>query len=117
MKIIGRILIILAVFALVMGITYGIVNARSSSGSGITPRFEPGNGRFAPPDGTPPGFQNGERPEFPGRGREFRGERGGSGWLFEALKNIAIIGIIVALIVIPKSWIQKRKRAANTAAG
>jgi hypothetical protein len=117
MKIVGRILVILAVFTLVMGITYVIVNARSSSASGITARFEPGNGRFTPPDGAPPGFQNGERPEFPGGGREFRRERGGGGWLFEALRNVAIIGIIVALIVVPKSWIQKRKRAARVAAG
>ena len=110
MKIAVRILIILAAFALVMGITYVIVNARNSSASGIPPRFEQANGRFAPPDGAPPGFENGERPEF-------RGEHGGGGWLFEALKNIAVIGIIVALIVVPKSWIQKRKKAAQVAAG
>ena len=116
MKIVGRMLIILAVFALVMGITYGIVNARSSSSSGVPPRFEQANGRFAPPDGALPGFENGERPEFPGGGRELRGERGG-GWLFGALKNIVIIGIIVALIALPKSWIQKRKRTAQIAAG
>jgi hypothetical protein len=101
-----------------MGIAYVIVNARSSSISGITPGFEPGRERFAPPDGAPPGFQNGERPEFPGGGRnEFRGERGGGGWLSEALKNIAIIGIIVAMVVLPKSWTQKRKRAAQVAEG
>jgi hypothetical protein len=113
MKIVGRILLILVVFVLVMGITYVIVNARSSSSSGVPPRFEQANGRFAPPDGAPPGFENGERPDFPGGGREFRGERGSGGWLFGALKNIAIIGIIVALIVVPKSWIQKRKKAAQ----
>jgi hypothetical protein len=117
MKTIGRILIILAVFAMVMGIAYVIVNARSSSGSGFPPGFEQGNGRFAPPDGAPPGFENSERPEFPGGGRELRGERGGGGWLFEALKNIVIIGIIVALIVLPKSWVQKRRRAAHVTAG
>jgi hypothetical protein len=117
MKIVGRVVIILAVFALVMGITYMIVNARSSSNSEIHPRFEQENGRLASPDGAPPGFLNGERPEFPGGGREFRGERGGGEWLFGALKNIAIIGIIVALIAVPKSWIQKRKRAAQIAAG
>jgi hypothetical protein len=37
MKLMGRILIILAVFALVMGITYGIVNGRSSSTSATLP--------------------------------------------------------------------------------
>lgn len=117
MKTLGRILIILAVFALVMGITYGIVNARSSSNSGVPPRFEQANERFAQPNGALPGSPNGERSELPGGGREFRGVRGGGGWLFGALKNIAIIGIIVALIVVPKSWIQKRKRSAQIATG
>jgi hypothetical protein len=117
MKTVGRILIILTVFALVMGITYVIVNARSSSNSGIPPRFGQENRRLASPDGAPPKFPNGERPEFPGGGREFSGERGGSEWLFGSLKNLAIIGMIVALIVLPKSWIQKRKRAAQIAAG
>jgi len=106
MKIVGRILIILAVFALVMGITYLIVNTRGSS----APGFEPGNERFSASNGAPLGF--------PGGGRnEFRGERGGGGWLLEALKNIAIIGIIVALIVVPKSWMQKRKKATQIPAG
>ena len=35
MKIVGRILIILAVLALVMGITYVIVNTRGSSAPGF----------------------------------------------------------------------------------
>ena len=114
MKIVGRILIILAVLALVMGITYVIVNTRGSS----APGFEPGNERFSASNGAPPGFPEGGRPEFPGGGRnEFRGERGGGGWLLEALKNIAIIGIIVALIVVPKSWIQKRKKETQIPAG
>ena len=113
MKILGRILIILAVFALVMGITYVIVNARSSS---APPGFGPGNEGFSRLNGAPPAFPEEERPEFPGGGREFRGERGGGEWLFGTLKNIAIIGIIVVLIVLPKSWIQKRKRAAQIAA-
>ncbi len=117
MKTLGRILIILAVFALVMGVTYVIVNARSSLVPGTTDRFEPGNGRFTPPDGASPGFQNGGQPQFPREGREIRGERGGAGWLFGAFKNIVIIGIIVVLVVIPKSWMQKRKRTAQIAAG
>ena len=63
MKIVGRILIILAVLALVMGITYVIVNTRGSS----APGFEPGNERFSASNGAPPGFPKGGRPEFPGR--------------------------------------------------
>jgi hypothetical protein len=111
MKIIGRALIILAVFALVMGITYGIVNASSSSASGFSPRNE----SFTNSNGASPAFPGGGRPEFRGRDRnEFRG---GGGWLFETLKNVAIIGIIVALIVVPKSWLQKRKRTEQITAG
>ena len=113
MKILGRILIILAVLALVMGITYVIVNARGSS---TPPGVGPGNEGFSRLNGAPLAFPEGERPEFPGGGREFRGERGGGGWLFGTLKNTAIIGMIVMLIVVPKSWIQKRKRAAQIAA-
>jgi hypothetical protein len=114
MKTMGRILIILAVFGLVMGITYGIVSARSS----FTPGFGAGNERFSSPNGAQSGFPAGGRPEFQGRDRnELRGGRGGAGWLFETLKNIVIIGIIVALIVVPKSRLQKRKRAAQMAAG
>ena len=110
MKIVGRILIILAVFALVMGITYVIVNARSSSGSGSQ---RPGSSRqwkVCSHRMERRGFPNGERPEFPGGGREFRGERGGGGWLFGAIKNIAMIGIIVALIVCQNHGYRKEKR-------
>jgi hypothetical protein len=118
MNMIGRILLILAVFALVMEITYAIVNSRSPSGAGFTQRFEPGNRQFASPQGAAPGFQNGERPEFPSEGRnEFRGERSGGRSLFGAFRNIAIIGTIVAMIVLPKAWIQKRKREAQITAG
>jgi hypothetical protein len=113
MKIVVRILIILAVFALVMGVTYGIVNARSSSAP-----FGPGNERFSRSDGAPLAFPGGQRPEFPGRERgEFHGERGGGGWFMGTLKNIVIIGFIVALIVVPKAWIQKRRRTVQIAAG
>ncbi len=118
MKTLGRILIILAVFGLVMGVTYGIVNARSTSGPGGTPSFGRDNGRLVPPDGAPQNFASGTRPEFPGRERDgFRGGRDGGGMLFGAIRNIAIIGIIVALIAVPKSWMQKRRRAAQSAVG
>ena len=104
MKMIGRILIILAVFAMVMGITYGIVPSRSPSSSAFTQRLGPGNGQLASPDGAAPGFPNNGRAEFPAGARnEFRAERGGGGWLFGTLKNVAIIGILVTLVVVPKS--------------
>jgi hypothetical protein len=114
MKTLGRTLIILAVLALAMGIAYMIVHSHSSS---TPPGFAPGNERFSRLNGAPPAFPEGERPEFPGEGREYRDGRGGGGWVFGAIKNIAIIGIIVALIVVPKSWIQKRKKTAQIAIG
>lgn len=99
MKTLGRILIILAVFTLVMGTMYAAVNAGTSSNSSTPATFE--NRR----DGPRPELPNGER--FEGRG-----ERGG-GWLFGAIKNIAILAIIVTMIVVPKGWMQRRKRAAS----
>jgi hypothetical protein len=113
MKTLGRILIILAVFALVMGITYVVVNAGSSA---TAPQFDrpfPTNGdqpTFG--DGQRPGFPNGERPEL--RDGE-RGEGGSFGWMFGAIKNIGIVAIIVALIVLPKGWMQKRRKVAQVA--
>lgn len=118
MKTIGRILIILAVFAVVMGITYEIVTSRSPSSSAFTQRLEAGNGQFASPEGAAPGFPNNERAEFPAGARnEFHAERGGQGWLSGALKNVAIIAILVTVVVVPKSWIQKRRREMQIASG
>ncbi len=108
MKTAGRILIILAAFALVMGMTYVAVNAASSGSSATAPGLDD-DGQF-PPNGERPNFGNGERPEFPGGERnEFRGERGG-GWIFGAVKNTVVIAILVALIAGPKRWLRRRKR-------
>ena len=96
MKTLGRILIILTAFALVMGITYAAVNTGTAGTSSNSSRLEPGER---------PAFQNGERPEI-------RGERGGN-WMYGAIKNIGIVAIIVALIVFPKGWLQNRKRIAQ----
>jgi hypothetical protein len=64
MKTLGRILIIVADFVLVMGITSVVVNSTSSSTT--APAFERGG------EGLPQ-FPNSERPEFPGGERpEFR---------------------------------------------
>ena len=117
MKTLGRILIILAVFALVMGVTYAAVNAGGTSINGA-PRFE---------NGDRPQFANGERP-FPGDG-QFQpgqrlegfegGERGGGGvggLMFGFIKNIVIITVVVVLIAAPRSWFRNRKRVAPVAA-
>jgi hypothetical protein len=101
MKTLGRILIIVAAFVLVLGITSLVVNSTSSSTT--APAFERGG------EGLPQ-FPNSERPEFPGGERpEFRGAgpRGG-GWMFGLVRNIGVIAIIVALLAVTKSF-QRRK--------
>lgn len=113
MKTLGRIFIILAVFVLVMGITYVTVNAGASSLGGA-PRFENGERPF-PPNGQ---FQPGQRllgGDFEGR-RE-GGERGFGmmGLIFGFIKNTVIIAVVVALIAVPRSWMRNRKRAMPVA--
>ncbi len=116
MKTLGRVLIILAVFALVMGITYVIVNADGTSLSGA-PRSE---------NGERPQFANGERP-FPGDGQFQPGQRpegfegrerggGAGGLMFGFIKNTVIIAVVVVLIAAPRNWFRNRKRAAPLAA-
>lgn len=97
MKTLGRILIILTAFALVMGLTYVVVSATSSSTN--APAFERRGEGFTRPDGQFPG---GARPEFRGEGR------GGGGWVFGMVKNIGIVAVIVALIAVPKDLMRRK---------
>ena len=95
MKTLGHIIIILAVFVIVMGATYAVVNAGGSSSNGF------------------PQFENGSRPEFNGQfeGRpEGGGERGG-GWVFGLIKNVGIVAVVTALIAVPRSWMKNKKPA------
>ena len=109
MKTLGRALLILAVFALIMGITYAVVTAGTSGSNGL--QLQRGDGAFPRPN-----FPNGQRPEFPGGERnEFHGERGGGGLMFGMIKNTLVIAIVVVLVVIPKGWLQKRRRTAQVA--
>jgi hypothetical protein len=96
MKTLGRIFIILAVTALVTGAIYLIVNA---SGTGTASDFPQRGEQFQP---------GGARPEFEG-GREPR--ELGEGWAFGLTKNLGVISLLVAIIVLPKS-LGKRKRLA-----
>ena len=89
MKTFGRILLIVAAFVLVMGITYVVVNSTNSSTT--SPAFERGG------EGLPQ-FPNGERTELP---------RGG-GWMFGLLKNLGVMAIVVALIAVPKSLMRRK---------
>jgi len=110
MKTIGRILAIVAAMALVMGIVYVVVNTGGSSSSNGFPvgdggRPLPQDGQFMPRDGGT--LLNGQ---FEGRG-EGRGRmEGGGGMMFGLIRNIGIIAVLVALIVIPKSIVRKKKR-------
>ena len=117
MKTLGKILVILAAFALVMGITYTAVNAASSSIG--APAFERGGEGFPRPDGVQPQLPNGGRPEFPGgEGREFRGDRGGGlRWILGAVKNIGVVALIVAAVVWLKNFLRKRERETQVVSG
>jgi len=106
-KTLGRILIILAVFAAVMGITYLVVNAGSSSTSANMSAFERGGEGQPRPEDMQLQFPDGERPEF---GRA--GPRGG--WMFGLLKNIGIISIITVLIAVPKSLMRGKAIPADS---
>lgn len=93
MKTFGRIIIILAMFALVMGITYAVVNGNGSSSSEL------------------PQFPNGERPEFDGR---FEGRpEGGGGWAFGLIKNLGIVATVTALIAVPRNWMRNKRTATG----
>jgi hypothetical protein len=118
MKTLGRILIILATFALVMGITYVVVGAANAARASMgVPAFERDGEGFPRPEGAQPQFPNGQRPEFQGgEGRESRGGRGGFRWILGAVKNIGIIAIIVALVVWLKDYLEKRKKTGQQVA-
>ena len=102
MKTFGRILVIVVAFAVVMGLMYFTVNGSSNNSNTQSfdrPQFQ-GDG-FNP---------NGPRPEF-------RGERdggGGFGWIAGMIKNIGIVAVLVALIVLPKNFLQQQRREAVT---
>jgi hypothetical protein len=94
MKALGRILVIVAAFALMMCVIYLTVNTGGSSTN--APAFQRGGDGFTPNDARP----------------EFRGEDGGNsfGMLFGMLKNTIIVAAIVALIVFPKNLLQQKRR-------
>jgi hypothetical protein len=96
MKTLGRILIILVAFAIMMGITYSTVNASGSSTN--TSAFQRSSESFDP---------NGGRQEF----RDGSLSGSGVGMMFGLLRNTFIVAIIVALIAFPKNLLQQRRRA------
>lgn len=111
MKTLGRILIILVVFAALSGLMIVGVNASGLSASNFR-----GEGREFRPVGDqegfpPPGFRPEGTEGFEEHGE--RGERRGdgiSGLMFGAIKNTLVIGLLVVAIVVPKSVIRKKKK-------
>jgi len=94
MKTLGRVLIILIAFVIMMGATYSAVSA-SGSASTNGPAFQRAGGDF-------PG---GVRPE---------NRDGGSsiiGVIFGLLKNTIIVAFIVAVVVFFKNTQQQKRRA------
>lgn len=117
MKTIGRILIILAVFSALSALMVIGVNASGMNDTNFRPEggeFRPGGdaGDFAPPSGFSPDGGR-VRPEgFEDHDHDERGERGGgfSGLMFGAVKNTFIIAVLVALVVLPRNAMKKKKK-------
>jgi hypothetical protein len=95
MKTIGRIVIILTAFVIVMGIVYIAVDASGSSSSSMV-QFD-ADERLAPPDG-----------QFEGRPEHLEG---GGGWMFGLVKNVGVIAVVTMLIVVPRNIRQKRRHS------
>ena len=101
MKTIGRILIIFAAAALIGAAIFAAVNAGgSAAAAGIRP---PEGAGFALGGARAGGFREGGRP---GRGGE------GGGWLFDTIKNLAIVAIIVTAIVLHRKFFNRRAAPA-----
>jgi hypothetical protein len=118
MKIIGRVLIILAVFSALSGLMVLAVNASGTNSpdfTGAPQQFRPegdGGGDFVRPEGNAPNFEGRQdRPE--------RGERGGSRWMFGLVKNMGVMAVLVTLIALPKNIAKKKRKqaAVNSANG
>jgi hypothetical protein len=111
MKTLGRILIILLATAIVTGAWVALVNGIGANVS--VPFDRPGGAEFRPQqqgNQPPAGFPEGGFPQ----GERFDRERGGGGsmgrFALGMVKNVGIMAVLVALIVIPKSlFSQKRK--------
>lgn len=99
MKTLGKIFIILAVFALVTGAIFTLVNA--SGGTSGTPAF---NG----PDGN--NFPQGNNPQ---RGGDNQGGGSVAGLILGMIGRTAVIGLITTAIVLPKSMMRIKRRESR----
>jgi len=111
MKTLGRILIILLAAAIVTGAWVALVNG---IGANVSTSFDrPGGDEFRPqqqgnqpPAGFPEGgFPQGERPDR---------EQGGGGSVgrfgLGMVKNVGVVAVLVALIVLPKSLFGRKRK-------
>jgi hypothetical protein len=100
MKMIGRILIITAVFSLFAGLMITLLNVSGANNPDFNaaPRFQANDNGFRP-EGGENQFGRGEQ--------ELEG-----GWLFGLIKNLAVLALLVTAVVWPKSIVRKRKRMA-----
>jgi hypothetical protein len=106
MKIIGRILIILVVFAALSGLMVAGVNASGSNAPDFdgASQFRPDGGEGLRPEGDENRPDRGERSE--------RGGAGGSRWMFGLLKNVGVMAVLVTIIAWPKSVAKKKRKQA-----
>lgn len=110
MKILARTLIILVVFAalsaaMVTAVNASGMNAMSFQREGV--EFRPGGEM----EGFPPaGFRPDGGEDFEEHGERGEGRGGVTGLMFGAVKNIGVIGLLVTLVVLPKSVAKKNRK-------
>lgn len=119
MKTLGRILIILLAAALVTGAWVALVNG---IGANLSMPFDRrGGDEFRPPQGdqTSAGFPEGGIPEGMRPGRD--GERGGGLSLARLaaglVKDIGVMAVLVALVVVPKNLLDRRRKKTEPQPG
>ena len=111
MKTLGRILIILLATAIVTGAWVALVNG---IGANVSTSFDrPGGAEFRPQqqgNQPPAGFPEGGFPQ----GERLDRERGGGGsmgrFALGMVKNVGIVAVLVALIVLPKSLFGRKRK-------
>jgi len=104
MKIIGRILIILLAASVVVGATWALTHNNNQN-----IQFGPGNATFRPDNNFQgEGFAPGQRPDGGRDGGFDRGRRGGF-LLFGWIRNIVLIFVIVAVVLLIEFIIDRRR--------
>ena len=106
MKILGRTILILAVFAILSGLMVTAVNASGTN----APDFD-GAPQFRPDDDG-----DGNRPEGDVNRREHHDRERSIGprWLFGLIKNVGVMAVLVTIIVWPKSVAKKKKKNSGS---